>query len=237
MEEHGETRCRRDFRDGSCTHAGGDCNKLHSDTACCRGPEDQDQGFETGDAGQPTSAKRHLQHGSSCPLSSHAPADAGAAEWTSSRLRPGSGARNWGRLTTYFCKTSIHCFDDSHSAHQCQSLQTSLIRQLSESCSAPPAREHFSETRARNSPLTLASPEETILRQHKLPSQSPSRQACSCSSRGSGSFISFLLALVMFFFSTLVPTAMAAVANVELIPSGVLEMTVTWTDSPQTGVM
>ena len=204
MEEHGEIRNRRAFREDSCTHAGGDFNDLHSDIACSRGP---------------------------CHTRSHAPAD----ELTSSRRRPGLGVRNWGIWETYFCKTSSPSLDDSHSARQCQSLQTSRIRQLSESCSAPPAREHLSENRARNAQLSLASAEEPILQQNTSRSQSPSCQACSCSSRGSGSFVSFLLAVFLLFLSTLAPTAMAAVANVKLVPSGVLEMTVSWTDSPQIG--
>lgn len=131
------------------------------------------------------------------------------------------------------------CSHGSSSQEQsCRLTRAWRIRQLLDSFSPSLAQEQFSASRQHDRPRALSLSDCTIARKKSLKSN-PVR-ASSGSRPGSGSFgILRILLLILTAAAFLVPTCRAAIqsGSAVLTPSGVLEMTASWVDSPQEGVM
>ena len=120
----------------------------------------------------------------------------------------------------------------------CQLTRAWRIRQLLDSFSPSLAQEHFTASRQHDRPRALSLSDRAIARK-KFSKSNPVR-ASSGSRPGSGSFgILRILLLILTAAAFLVPTCRAAIqrGSAVLTPSGVLEMTASWVDSPQEGVM
>ena len=164
---------------------------------------------------------RNREEGYSCadgagrgPPGGHSPAAAGLTRRDeSSRRRPDS--RN---CTS--CPAHLTSLDVSNPAHLCQSPNTHI--QLIADAPIREPSEHVSR-------VDVISGEP-----HSHKSQSQSHPGRMNRHLGRGVLI-FLLGLLI--SVTLLPTALAGIArgDVSLTPSGVLEMTASWIDSPKTG--
>jgi hypothetical protein len=169
---------------------------------------------------------RNPEEGCSCadgagraPPSGHIPAAAGlTGRDESSRRRPESPG-SWSS-----CPAHLTSLDVSHPAHLCQSPNTRIQVRADTTVSAP--SEHVSR-------VDVISGEP---HSHKSQSQSQSHSHPGRMHRHLGRGVLILL-LGLLISVTMLPTALAGIArgDVSLTPSGVLEMTASWIDSPKTG--
>ena len=209
MEERGEHRGRCNCSKTNCAHGGGDSDDFMAGGNCS------------------FSSRSSVGVG-------HCPPPVMSTKLDGrSRRRPGEEeVRNWGSWARWLA--SRPCLDVPHWAHSGQFTKVRRIQQLSDGSASPSSHTHFSETIVC-SQLPAQAPADDTLAQHSTSRlQSHPRGTRSGSSSGSGSH-GFLLAI--FLLATLLPMAMANIVagSVTLIPSGVLQMTAYWNDSPKTG--